>query len=166
MRTSMGCCTTRDCRLYLKSFEPSLLAGTTTTLWQVILVSIKQESSSTGSIIGRASERTSRPTSRAATFVWLRKRSGISPTAICRPCQHRLTNGKTSQWTLWPSCQFQPIGRVTINTPGLAEVIFNVVVWHHDLPNLIIFDKSLLFTSKFWPHAFRVELWLSPPDVL
>ena len=40
--------------------------------------------------------------------------------------------------------------KVTINTLGLAEVIMNVIVWHPDLPNSILSDKSSLFTSKLW----------------
>ena len=40
--------------------------------------------------------------------------------------------------------------KVTINAPGLAEVIFDVVVWHHGLPDSIVLDRSSLFTSKFW----------------
>ena len=39
---------------------------------------------------------------------------------------------------------------VIINTPGLAKVILNVVVWHHGLLNSIVSDKSSLFISKFW----------------
>ena len=44
---------------------------------------------------------------------------------------------------------YEPI-KITINTLKPAEVIFDVVVWHHSLPNLIISNKNLLFTSKFW----------------
>ena len=40
--------------------------------------------------------------------------------------------------------------KVTIDTPGLAEVIFDMVIWHHGLLNSIVSDKGLLFTSKFW----------------
>ena len=40
--------------------------------------------------------------------------------------------------------------KVTINAPGLAEVIINVVVRHHGLPDSIVTDWELLFTSKFW----------------
>ena len=40
--------------------------------------------------------------------------------------------------------------KVTIDAPGLAEVIINVVVRHHGLPNSIVTDRGLLFTSKFW----------------
>ena len=37
---------------------------------------------------------------------------------------------------------------VTINALGLGEVI-DVVVYHHELPDSIISDRGLLFTSKF-----------------
>ena len=39
---------------------------------------------------------------------------------------------------------------VTIDTPALAEVIINVVVRYHGLPDLIVTDRGLLFNSKFW----------------
>ena len=40
--------------------------------------------------------------------------------------------------------------KVTINAPGLAEVIINVVMSHHGLPDLIITNRGSLFTLKFW----------------
>ena len=40
--------------------------------------------------------------------------------------------------------------KVTIDAPGLAEVILNMVVRHHGLLNSIVSDRGLLFTSKFW----------------
>ena len=44
---------------------------------------------------------------------------------------------------------YKPV-KVTIDASGLAEVIIDVVVWHHGLPDSIVTDKGLLFTSKFW----------------
>ena len=44
---------------------------------------------------------------------------------------------------------YEPV-KVTINAPGLPEVIINVVVRHHGLSNSIITNWRLLFTSKFW----------------
>ena len=44
---------------------------------------------------------------------------------------------------------YKPV-KVTINAPGLAEVIINMVVRHHGLPDSIITDRRSLFTSKFW----------------
>ena len=44
---------------------------------------------------------------------------------------------------------YKPV-KVTIDAPGLAEVILDVVVQHHGLPNSIVTDRSLLFTLKFW----------------
>ena len=44
---------------------------------------------------------------------------------------------------------YEPV-KVTIDSPGLAEVILNVVVHHHGLPDLIVTDRGSLFTSKFW----------------
>ena len=40
--------------------------------------------------------------------------------------------------------------KVTINAPKLAEVIIDVVVWLHNLPDSIISDREAIFTSKFW----------------
>ena len=40
--------------------------------------------------------------------------------------------------------------KVTINAPGLAEVIINVVVRHYGLSDSIVTDWGSLFTSKFW----------------
>ena len=40
--------------------------------------------------------------------------------------------------------------KVTINASGLAEVIIDVVVRHHSLPDSIVTDKGLFFISKFW----------------
>ena len=44
---------------------------------------------------------------------------------------------------------YKPV-KITINALGLAEVIINVVVHHHGLPDSIVTDKSFLFISKFW----------------
>ena len=44
---------------------------------------------------------------------------------------------------------YKPI-KVTINAPGLAKVILNVVVQHYGLPDSIISKRGLLFTSRFW----------------
>ena len=44
---------------------------------------------------------------------------------------------------------YKPV-KVTINAPGLAEVIFDVIVRHHGLPDSIVTDRGSLFTSKFW----------------
>ena len=40
--------------------------------------------------------------------------------------------------------------KVTINAPGLAKVIINVVVRHHGLLDLIVTNRGSLFSSKFW----------------
>ena len=44
---------------------------------------------------------------------------------------------------------YEPV-KVTINAPGLAEVILDVVVQHHGLPNSIVSDRGSLFILKFW----------------
>ena len=40
---------------------------------------------------------------------------------------------------------YKPI-KITINAPGLAEIIIDVVVRHHNLPDLIVTDRGSLFT--------------------
>ena len=40
--------------------------------------------------------------------------------------------------------------KVTINVPGLAEVIIDIVVRHHGLLDSIVIDRGSLFTWKFW----------------
>ncbi len=40
--------------------------------------------------------------------------------------------------------------KVTIDTPGLAEVIIDVVVRHHGVLESIVTDRGSLFTSKSW----------------
>ena len=43
---------------------------------------------------------------------------------------------------------YEPV-KVTINAPGLAEVILDMLVWYHGLPDSIVSDKDSFFTSKF-----------------
>ena len=54
--------------------------------------------------------------------------------------------------------------KITIDAPRLAKVILDVVVRHHELPDSIVTDKSLLFTSKFWSllcYFFSIKRRLS-----
>ena len=54
--------------------------------------------------------------------------------------------------------------KVIINALGLAEVIIDVVVWHHDLLDSIVTDRNSFFTSKFWSslcYFLRVKQKLS-----
>ncbi len=44
---------------------------------------------------------------------------------------------------------YEPV-KITINAPGLAKIILDIVVRHNDLPNLIVNDQGSVFTSKFW----------------
>lgn len=39
--------------------------------------------------------------------------------------------------------------KIIINISRLAKVIINMVVYHHSLFDLFVFDRSLLFTLKF-----------------
>lgn len=40
--------------------------------------------------------------------------------------------------------------KITMDTPGLAEVVINVIVYHHKVSKSIVTDQSPLFTSKLW----------------
>ncbi len=40
--------------------------------------------------------------------------------------------------------------KLMIDAPGLAKVIIDVVVHHHGVPESIVMDQGLFFTSKFW----------------
>ena len=44
---------------------------------------------------------------------------------------------------------YEPV-KVTIDAPGLAKVIIDMVVRHHDLSDSIVSNCSSVFTSKFW----------------
>ena len=48
---------------------------------------------------------------------------------------------------------YEPV-KVTIDAPGLAEVIIDVVVRHHGLPDSIISNRGAIFTSKFWSSFY------------
>ena len=58
---------------------------------------------------------------------------------------------------------YKPV-KITIDAQGLAEVIIDVVVWYHGLPDLIVTNKGSLFISKFWSsfcYFFGIKHWLS-----
>ena len=44
---------------------------------------------------------------------------------------------------------YKPV-KLTIDAPGLAKVIIDVIVWHHGLPDSIISNPGSVFISKFW----------------
>ena len=44
---------------------------------------------------------------------------------------------------------YKPI-KVTIDTLALTEIIIEVVVQYHSLPDSIVSNQSSVFTSKFW----------------
>ena len=44
---------------------------------------------------------------------------------------------------------YKPV-KITIDAPGLAEVIIDIVVRDHGLPDSIVTDRGFLFTLKFW----------------
>ena len=43
---------------------------------------------------------------------------------------------------------YEPV-KVTIDALGLAEVILDVVIRHHGLPDSIVTDRGSFFTAKF-----------------
>ncbi len=44
---------------------------------------------------------------------------------------------------------YEPV-KVMIDTPSLVEVIINMVVHYHRIPESIVIDWGSLFTSMFW----------------
>ena len=48
---------------------------------------------------------------------------------------------------------YEPV-KVTIDAPGLAKVIIDVVVRHHGIPDSIVTDRRSLFTLKFWSSLY------------
>ena len=59
---------------------------------------------------------------------------------------------------------YEPV-KITIDTPGLAKVIIDVVVRHHGLFDSIVTDRGSLFISKFWSslcYFFGIKRRLSP----
>ena len=48
---------------------------------------------------------------------------------------------------------YEPV-KIIIDVPRLAEVIIDVVVRHHGLPDPIISDRGAIFTSKFWSSFY------------
>ena len=50
--------------------------------------------------------------------------------------------------------------QITIDALGLAEIISDVVIRYHDLPDSIVSDKDSFFTSKFWCPRYHFQAWL------
>ena len=48
---------------------------------------------------------------------------------------------------------YKPV-KITIDAPSLAEVIIDVVIRHHGLPDSIVTDKGSLFNLRFWSSLF------------
>ena len=58
---------------------------------------------------------------------------------------------------------YEPV-KITIDAPGLAEVIIDVMVRHQGLPDSIISNQGAIFTSKFWSsfcYFLGIKRWLS-----
>ena len=58
---------------------------------------------------------------------------------------------------------YEPV-KITIDIPGLVEVIINMIVWYHGLFNSIVTNRGSLFTLKFWSslcYFFGIKYWLS-----
>ena len=50
---------------------------------------------------------------------------------------------------LMKTVYYEPV-KVTIDAPGLAKIIIDIVIRHHGLPNSIVSNRGLVFTSTFW----------------
>ena len=58
---------------------------------------------------------------------------------------------------------YKPV-KITMDAPGLAEVIIDVIICYHCLLDSIITDRHSLFTLKFWSllyYFFSIKRWLS-----
>ena len=44
---------------------------------------------------------------------------------------------------------YKPV-KITLDAPGFAKVIIDIIVRHHGLPDSIVINRSSFFTSKFW----------------
>ena len=58
---------------------------------------------------------------------------------------------------------YKPV-KVIIDVERLAEVIIDILVWHHSLPDFIINDYGAIFTSKFLSllyYFLGIKRWLS-----
>ena len=58
---------------------------------------------------------------------------------------------------------YKPV-KITIDIPSLVEIIIDVVIWHHGLPNSIMTSKSSVINSRFWSllcYFFGIERCLS-----
>lgn len=44
--------------------------------------------------------------------------------------------------------------QVTNNTPNLGEIILDVIVWYHGLPNSFVSDRGSVLISKFWSSLY------------
>ena len=58
---------------------------------------------------------------------------------------------------------YKPV-QTTIDAPGVAKVIIDVIVRHHGLPDSIVSNKGSVFTSKFWSflcYFLRIKRRLS-----
>lgn len=49
---------------------------------------------------------------------------------------------------------FQPT-TTTVTAPGVAEIFFNTIFRYHGIPKVIISDRDVKFTSKFWKALFK-----------
>lgn len=56
---------------------------------------------------------------------------------------------------------FLGLRQITIDASGLAEVILDVVVRHHGLPDSIVSDRGSVYTSKFLSSVLGIKRRLS-----
>ncbi len=102
------------------------------------------------------------------TFAWYQKQSGTNYTVIFNYCLSEFiidfimglsisTNWKGKSYDfilmiinyLTKMVHYKPI-IVTINAPGLAKVIIDIIVHHYSISEIIVTDQGLLFILKFW----------------
>ena len=57
---------------------------------------------------------------------------------------------------------------ITIDAPGLADAILDILVRHHGLSDSIVSDRGSVFISKFWPslcYFLGIKRRLSWPSI-
>lgn len=146
-RNLIECCTTRGYCLYPKSFKRSSSAGTTTIHQLGISASIYWPS------LRKDVEAYVKgcDVCLALKVVWHKPYGDLQ--ALPVPTHRWKDESYDSILVIidrLTKMMHYKLIKITIGAPGLSEVILNMAVRHHGLPNSIVTDRGSLFTSKFW----------------
>ena len=125
--------------------------------------------------------------SKAVTFAWVQRQSNTSFMVICIPCLYQFSDRDLSidfvmglpistdwkresydsiivivDWLI--KMVYYELVKMSINALELAEVILDMVIQYHGLPDSIVTNQSSFFTSKFWSllcYFFKIKQRLS-----